>query len=53
MPPNPHLVPKGDGFTKSAKATLAPNFAAYLAQARPPEPPPITNKSYSCSTSIN
>lgn len=26
VPPNPHLEPTGDGFTKSAIPTLAPNY---------------------------
>ena len=45
MPPSPHLDPGGEGFTKSAKATFAPWFAAAYAQASPPDPPPITNRS--------
>jgi hypothetical protein len=47
VPPKPHLVPCGDGFTKSRTATLAPCNAASFAQANPPDPPPITTKSYS------
>jgi len=52
VPPSPHLVPTGDGLTKSATPTLAPKSAASLAAARPPDPPPITKKSYSNSYSI-
>lgn len=47
VPPKPHLVPCGDGLTKSSTATLAPCNAASLAQAKPPDPPPMTTKSYS------
>ena len=36
----------GVGLTKSAIPTLAPRSAAFLAAAKPPDPPPITNKSY-------
>ena len=42
VPPIPHLVPSGDGLTKSARPTFAPYDAAVRAAARPPEPPPIT-----------
>jgi len=45
VPPRPHLVPIGLGFTKSAIPTLIPAFAAYLAAESPPDPPPITKKS--------
>lgn len=45
VPPKPHLVPRGDGVTKSSTATLAPKFTASLAHASPPDPPPITTKS--------
>lgn len=47
VPPKPHFVPYGEGFTKSAKPTLTPNDAAYLAAAKPPDPPPMTKKSNS------
>lgn len=55
VPPSPHLVPIPDGFTKSRQATLCPSLAASLAHARPPEPPPITTRSYSywCSPSLS
>lgn len=43
VPPRPHFVPGGDGFTKSARPTVAPRLAAVLAQERPPDPPPMTN----------
>jgi hypothetical protein len=33
-------VPFGDGFTKSANPTFAPNEAASFEVAYPPEPPP-------------
>lgn len=52
IPPNPHLVPWGDGLTKSANPTLAPSATAALAHAKPPEPPPITKKSKLDSYSI-
>lgn len=52
VPPKPQDVPWGDGFTKSANPTFAPSLAAYFAQARPPDPPPITKKSNSSSVSI-
>lgn len=45
VPPRPHLVPRGVGLTKSRQATLAPFATASLAQAKPPEPPPITIRS--------
>ena len=44
VPPIPHVVPYGLGFTKSAKPTFAPYLAAVLADARPPEPPPEKNR---------
>ena len=46
IPPKPHFVPAGDGLTKSANPTLAPLAAAALAHAKPPDPPPMTKKSY-------
>ena len=54
VPPSPHLVPIPDGLTKSRQATFCPSLAASLAHASPPEPPPITTKSYSywCSRSL-
>ena len=42
VPPRPHVVPCGVGFTKSQTATFLPYLAAAFEQARPPEPPPIT-----------
>lgn len=45
VPPSPHLVPGGDGLTKSASPTLAPSAAAARAHESPPDPPPITNRS--------
>lgn len=45
VPPSPHVVPIGDGCTKSARATFAPRFAPHLADEIPPDPPPITNRS--------
>lgn len=42
VPPRPHVVPLGVGFTKSQTATLAPRLAASLDAAKPPEPPPMT-----------
>mmetsp|Transcript_29076 Transcript_29076/g.86060 ORF Transcript_29076/g.86060 Transcript_29076/m.86060 type:complete len:207 (-) Transcript_29076:523-1143(-) len=47
VPPSPHCVPAGDGFTKSSTATFAPRALASFEAARPPEPPPITTRSYS------
>ena len=47
VPPRPHFEPIGDGCTKSASPTFFPSFAAVFAALRPPEPPPITNKSKS------
>ena len=47
VPPSPHFVPYGDGFTKSASPTFAPASAAYFAAESPPDPPPITKRSYS------
>src|SRR5688572_22892602 len=38
--------PAGDGFTKSNTATFAPNFWASFEHANPPEPPPMTTRSY-------
>lgn len=46
VPPKPQDVPFGEGLTKSAKPTLAPLEAAAEAADSPPEPPPITKKSY-------
>jgi len=46
VPPRPHLVPWGEGLTKSARPTLAPLAAAAEAAESPPDPPPITKKSY-------
>jgi hypothetical protein len=46
VPPSPHFDPRGEGFTKSAKATFLPRSAAALDAAKPPDPPPITKKSY-------
>jgi len=40
LPPTPQVDPNGDGITKSAIPTFAPNVAASLEQAIPPEPPP-------------
>ena len=45
VPPRPHAVPAGDGFTKSKTATLAPFAAHRFEHARPPDPPPITTTS--------
>ena len=51
VPPRPHVVPGGDGFTKSHTATFGPasdwpsSFDAFFAHARPPEPPPMTMRS--------
>ena len=45
VPPRPHVVPAGDGFTKSQTATFLPSLAAAFEQARPPEPPPMTSRS--------
>eukprot|EP00966_Prymnesium_polylepis_P170725 3946469-Prymnesium_polylepis.1 len=42
VPPRPHVVPAGDGLTKSQTATFLPSFAAFFEAASPPEPPPIT-----------
>lgn len=42
VPPRPHVVPIGEGLTKSATATLALNYAASFEEAIPPDPPPIT-----------
>lgn len=42
VPPSPHVVPIGVGFTKSQTATLAPSLAASFDEAKPPEPPPMT-----------
>mmetsp|Transcript_80966 Transcript_80966/g.175013 ORF Transcript_80966/g.175013 Transcript_80966/m.175013 type:complete len:253 (+) Transcript_80966:1007-1765(+) len=55
VPPKPQVVPCVEGFTKSATPTFSHPVAAYLAQAIPPEPPPITNtsKSYSSSSAIS
>lgn len=47
VPPNPHLDPTGEGFTKSASPTLTPKFAASCAQAKPPDPPPMIKMSKS------
>ena len=44
VPPSPHLVPRGDGLTKSKHTTFAPCRAASFAAAIPPEPPPMTAK---------
>ncbi len=41
VPPRPHVVPIGEGLTKSANATLALNYAASFEEANPPDPPPI------------
>ena len=43
IPPSPHFVPGGEGFTKSARPTVAPSPAAFRAHDSPPDPPPITN----------
>jgi len=43
VPPIPHLVPIGVGFTKSATPiflSFPPIFLAYLTVASPPEPQP-------------
>lgn len=54
VPPNPHVVPKGEGFTKSAKPTFFPRETACFADAIPPEPPPITKRSKSkCYSDIS
>jgi len=45
VPPSPHVVPAGDGFTKSHTATFLPNLAAAFEHERPPEPPPMTTRS--------
>ena len=45
VPPSPHVVPGGDGFTKSHTATFLPSFAARFEHASPPEPPPMTTRS--------
>ena len=42
VPPNPHLVPYKEGYTKSASPTFLLKVDACFAEARPPEPPPIT-----------
>ena len=47
VPPRPQVVPTGLGLTKSARATFLPRVAAHLAAETPPEPPPITKRSYS------
>jgi len=44
VPPNPQVVPGGEGFTKSQQATFQPSLAASLAQDNPPLPPPIKRK---------
>lgn len=49
VPPKPHLLPIAEGFTKSRQATFFPSLAASFAHANPPDPPPITTKSYSYS----
>jgi hypothetical protein len=46
VPPKPHLVPIGEGLTKSAKPTFTQELAAHLAAESPPEPPPIIKMSY-------
>ena len=46
VPPSPYVVPRGDGVTKSNNATEWPSAAASFAQLIPPEPPPMTIKSY-------
>lgn len=52
VPPRPHVVPGGDGLTKSKQATLRPSLEASFAQERPPEPPPMTTRSKSYSDSL-
>ena len=44
VPPRPHVVPCGDGVTKSAIPTFILYFDASFAAAVPPGPPPITKK---------
>lgn len=46
VPPTPHVYPWADGDTKSANPTFFPSYAAALELANPPEPPPITKRSY-------
>lgn len=45
LPPNPQLVPYGDGFTKSINVTRFPRSAASWEHAKPADPPPITTRS--------
>jgi hypothetical protein len=46
VPPTPQVVPMGVGLTKSARPTFLPILAAALDAAWPPDPPPITKRSY-------
>jgi len=45
VPPIPHVVPLSEGITKSKTTTFFPKVVASLAQANPPDPPPITRRS--------
>lgn len=47
VPPMPHLVPRGEGTTKSKRSTFADRLAASRASAKPPLPPPMTSTSTS------